>query len=53
MASKPWVDASGHYAPGDFWQAVDDWLPTWGTGADRGMTVKSVKMWQEGLCGAT
>jgi hypothetical protein len=26
-------------------------LPTWGEGAERGMTVKSVKMWQAGQCG--
>lgn len=30
--------------------AKDQWLPTWGEGNDRGMTVKSVKMWQEGKC---
>jgi hypothetical protein len=30
--------------------AKDQWLPTWGEGNDRGMTVKSVKMWKEGLC---
>jgi beta-glucanase (GH16 family) len=30
--------------------AKDQWLPTWGEGADRGMTVKSVKMWQAGKC---
>lgn len=30
--------------------AKDKWLPTWGKGNDRGMTVKSVKMWQAGKC---
>ena len=30
--------------------AKDDWLPTWGEGTERGMTVKSVKMWQAGKC---
>jgi hypothetical protein len=30
--------------------AKDKWLSTWGEGNDRGMTVKSVKMWQEGKC---
>jgi len=34
----------------DFWNAKDDWLPTWGEGTERGMTVKSVKMWQAGKC---
>jgi hypothetical protein len=26
------------------------WEPTWGPGNERGMTVKNVKMWQEGKC---
>jgi hypothetical protein len=30
--------------------AKDEWLPTWGEGNDRGMTVRSVKMWQHGKC---
>jgi hypothetical protein len=30
--------------------AKDDWLPSWGEGTERGMTVKSVKMWQAGKC---
>jgi hypothetical protein len=30
--------------------AKDTWLPTWGEGNDRGMTVKSVKMWEHGNC---
>ncbi|KAH4291897.1 hypothetical protein HBI81_173480 [Parastagonospora nodorum] len=46
---KPWVDGSD-FAARDFWKAKDDWLPTWGEGNDRGMTVKSVKMWQHGKC---
>jgi len=50
VGSKPWVDASTYLARGDFWRAADKWLPTWGTGNTRGMTVKSVKMWQEGAC---
>lgn len=32
---------------------VDTWLPTWPSGskiAQRGMTIKSVKMWQQGPC---
>lgn len=47
---KPWVDASSYLAAGSFWASVDEWLPTWGEGPDRGMTVRSVKMWQEGAC---
>lgn len=34
----------------DFWKANDTWLPTWGPVKDRGMVVKSVRMWQEGAC---
>jgi beta-glucanase (GH16 family) len=30
--------------------AKDTWLPTWGEGNERGMTVKSVKMWEHGKC---
>ncbi|KZM27353.1 hydrolase [Ascochyta rabiei] len=47
--NKPWVDGSTSAAR-DFWKAKDQWLPTWGEGNDRGMTVKSVKMWQQGKC---
>jgi len=36
-----------------FWNAASKWLPTWGEGDSKGMTVKSVKMWQHGKCGAT
>jgi hypothetical protein len=50
VAGKPWVDGSTYMAPNSFYEAVDKWLPTWGSGTDRGMTVKSVKMWQEGKC---
>ncbi|KAL5119776.1 hypothetical protein ACEQ8H_002382 [Pleosporales sp. CAS-2024a] len=46
---KPWVDGSD-FAARDFWNAKNEWLPTWGKGNDRGMTVKSVKMWQSGKC---
>ncbi|PVH99984.1 glycoside hydrolase family 16 protein [Periconia macrospinosa] len=47
--NKPWVD-NGPTAARDFIKAKDQWLPTWGEGNDRGMTIKSVKMWQEGRC---
>lgn len=50
VAEKPWVDASTYMAPGSFYEQVNKWYPTWGEGNDRGMTVKSVKMWQEGAC---
>lgn len=46
---KPWVDGSAE-AMGQFWNASTSWLPTWGEGASRGMTVRSVKMWREGAC---
>lgn len=47
---KPWIDSSGS-AMLQFWKARDSWEPTWGAGDARGMTVKSVKMWQRGDCG--
>ncbi|ORY18873.1 concanavalin A-like lectin/glucanase domain-containing protein [Clohesyomyces aquaticus] len=44
-AGKPWIDGSST-AKKDFWQARDQWYPTWkGKGH---MKVKSVKMWQQG-----
>jgi len=52
VGNKPWADAETYLAPGSFWQAVNKWLPTWGKGDARGMTVKSVKMWQQGTCGS-
>ena len=47
--NKPWIDGSST-AMRDFWLANGTWLPTWGKDEDRGMTVKSVKMWQQGEC---
>ncbi|KAF2433686.1 glycosyl hydrolase [Tothia fuscella] len=47
---KPWGDQS-LTAPKEFWDNSKSWLPTWGEGDTRGMTVKSVKMWEEGACG--
>ncbi|KAF2136574.1 glycoside hydrolase family 16 protein [Aplosporella prunicola CBS 121167] len=41
---KPWVDASPT-AKRDFWNAREQWLPTWGKNGE--MIVKSVKMWQQ------
>ncbi|KAF5667450.1 beta-1,3-glucan binding protein [Fusarium heterosporum] len=49
IGGKPWADSS-ETPMSDFWKANDIWLPTWGPVEDRGMIVKSVKMWQEGAC---
>lgn len=46
--NKPWVDGS-QTAMMQFWSAKDAWLPTWGAGDTRGMTVRSVKMYKR--CG--
>lgn len=50
VGGKPWVDATGTIAASEFWLAADQWLPTWGKGNDRSMSIKSVKMWQQGEC---
>jgi hypothetical protein len=50
IGGKPWVDYGSATAARDFWKANATWLATWGAGDARGMTVKSVKMWQEGAC---
>lgn len=43
-SGKPWVDAS-ETAKRDFWNARDQWYPTW---EDKGeLLIKSVKMWQQ------
>lgn len=49
IGDKPWADSS-ETPMRDFWKANDTWLPTWGPVKDRGMIVKSVRMWQEGAC---
>lgn len=46
-SGKPWVDQS-ITAPKDFWNAQEQWYPTWEKNGQ--MTVSSVKMWQEGAC---
>lgn len=51
IGDKPWVDGATN-AQWTFWSAASKWLPTWGEGDTKGMTVKSVKMWQQGKCGA-
>ncbi|KAH7031441.1 putative gram-negative bacteria binding protein [Microdochium trichocladiopsis] len=43
-AGKPWVDKLNNSASA-FWNASSAWKPTWGDADSRGMTVKSVKMW--------
>lgn len=66
VGEKPWVDHGpaafqfyqGQWIdepedPTDAAAGVDQWYPTWPSGsqlAHRGMTVKSVKMWQQGAC---
>ena len=50
VGGKPWVDGNPATAARDFWMANETWLATWGPGDARGMTVKSVKMWQQGAC---
>ncbi|KAF2427548.1 concanavalin A-like lectin/glucanase [Tothia fuscella] len=49
VGNKPWNDAESS-APSDFYAARHKWEPTWGKGNSRGMTIKHVKMWQEGKC---
>jgi hypothetical protein len=49
-AGKPWLDKNPT-AGADFYKNVGEWYPTWGRGHQRGMTVKSVNMWQEDACG--
>jgi len=50
VGNKPWGDAS-ITAPAEFWNASSQWAPTWGAPEERGMTVKSVKMYSQGACG--
>ncbi|KAK5275865.1 hypothetical protein LTR40_012377, partial [Exophiala xenobiotica] len=46
VGSKPWVDGRDS-AASDFYGARSEWEPSWGTGNERGLTVKNVKMWQQ------
>jgi hypothetical protein len=43
-SGKPWLDGSPT-AKKDFWQAKDQWYPTWEKNGQ--MDVKSVKIWQQ------
>lgn len=45
-SNKPWGDASPS-APSEFWSQHGIWYPTWGAKDERGMTVKSVKMYKQ------
>jgi hypothetical protein len=49
VGNKPWGDGSLTGLK-EFWDARQLWQPTWGGPDDRGMTVKSVKMYNEGSC---
>ena len=46
-SGKPWVDQS-EYAKKDFWDARDQWYPTWEEGGE--MVVSKVQIWQQGKC---
>lgn len=44
---KPWLDGSPT-AMRDFWEAKDQWLPTWPQDIrERALVIDSVKMWQQ------
>ncbi|KAL5410705.1 hypothetical protein PMIN04_010525 [Paraphaeosphaeria minitans] len=49
VGNKPWGNQSP-MAPKEFFDGMTNWLPTWGEGEKRGMTVRSVKMWSQGAC---
>lgn len=50
VGRKPWVNGAKN-ARWAFWEAKDRWLPSWGQGDEKGMTVRRVRMWQRGACG--
>lgn len=51
QGGKPWLDGATN-AQWTFWSDVGTWLPTWGDGDGRGMTVESIKMYSRGACGS-
>ncbi|KAI9649850.1 hypothetical protein NHQ30_002432 [Ciborinia camelliae] len=51
VGNKPWGDAS-LMAPAEFWNSSSEWSSTWGPPEERGMTIKSVKMYSQGTCGS-
>ena len=46
MGGKPWADASPT-ASKDFWDAKDQWYPTWEKGGAGEMVISKVEMWQQ------
>lgn len=52
VQDKPWADAST-YPKKDFWDARDQWAPTWNKTGHGEMIVKKVSMWQQCDHGAT
>ncbi|TQS38374.1 hypothetical protein Golomagni_01120 [Golovinomyces magnicellulatus] len=46
VGGKPWVDHSPT-ASKDFWDARDQWYPTWTTSGAGKMEISSVKMWSQ------
>lgn len=49
VAGKPWVDEALD-AKKAFWEARNQWYPTWQEKGAGEMVVSSVKIWQEGAC---
>lgn len=47
--NKPWIDSS-LTAMEQFYNSSNAWEATWGEGDTRGLSVKSVKLFQRGLC---
>jgi beta-glucanase (GH16 family) len=45
-SGKPWVDGSPT-AKNDFWNARNQWLPTWQKAGAGQMTISKVQMWQQ------
>ena len=49
VGGKPWGDGS-RVAAKEYWDARNTWLPTWGNGDSKGLTVKRVRMYRLGGC---
>lgn len=45
-SGKPWIDSSPT-APKDFWDARDQWYPTWTAPGAGQMEISKVEMWQQ------
>lgn len=52
VQGKPWADASTSPRK-DFWEAKDQWYPTWTSPGHGELVVKKVSMWQQCDDGAT